>query len=44
MSNENILNINPENLMQDACDLFDKDPELKKEYEKKWDTEVECIN
>ena len=42
MNKENLLNIKPENLRSDECKIFESDPKLKKEYEKKWDTEVEC--
>lgn len=42
MKKEDVLNTKPENLGSEACKTFDSDPDLKKEYEKKWDTEIEC--
>lgn len=42
MNKENILSTNPDKLTGEACETFDKDPIFKREYEKKWDTEIEC--
>jgi len=42
MKKEDLLNIKPEGLRSDACKIFESDPRLKKEYEKKWDTTVDC--
>lgn len=42
MTKENLLNTKPENLGQDACKIFGSDPKLKKEYEDKWNTDVDC--
>ena len=42
MKKEDLLNIKPESLKSDACKIFGSDPKLKKEYEKKWDTTVDC--
>ena len=44
MEKEELINIKPEDLTSEACTIFDSDPELKKEYEKKYDTEVECTD
>ncbi len=42
MKKEEILNTKPENLTSEACKAFSLDTGFKKEYEKKWGTEVEC--
>lgn len=44
MKKEDLLNTKPESLTSDACTIFDSDPELKREYENKWDTIVECTD
>ncbi len=42
MTKEEILNTKPENLKPEACKIFGSDAALKQEYEKKWNTEIEC--
>lgn len=42
MRKEDIINIDPDRLTSQACKIFKSDPEFKKEYEKKWDAEIEC--
>lgn len=44
MEKEKIMNTKPENLTGEECTIFDSDPIFKKEYEKKWDTEVDCVD
>lgn len=44
MNKEDILKSSPESLMSDACAIFDSYPEFKKEYEKKWNIEIECTD
>lgn len=42
LKKEDLLNTKPENLESDACKIIISDPILKKEYEEKWDAEIEC--
>jgi len=42
MIKEDLLNIKPTSLGSEACDVFDSDHKLKREYEKKWNTTVDC--
>lgn len=44
MEKEKILGTKPEELADDVCDIFNSDPEFKKQYEQKWDTEIECAD
>lgn len=44
MRKEDMINTKPEDLTSDACITFDTDSEFKKEYEKKWDTQIECTD